>query len=769
MSRSEPNREEGVAHIDRNGTPQSIIEHLEGTSNFSSEFGMDIKMPKTCELLGLLHDIGKYSDSFFERIVYKKSEIVDHSTGGAQFIQEQVICEGKWGPIIKQILSLVIMSHHSGLIDIINPEGEDSYGSRIGDKIRSNYYEIVERIKPDLKGKLDTINSDDIRSEFEKVISKFPESKPFYYGLLSRDLLSCLVDADRLDTERFCSKDVFDSRNGQVIEWSKLIRNLEEYLSSKDTVSTLGSVRKNISEQCATSSERDTGVYSLNLPTGSGKTLASLRFAMNHAKVHNMKRVIYVAPYTSIIDQNVKVARSVLGEFEDILLEHHSNIIRDNDDEEEYGISVAADNWESQIIFTTMVQFLNTFFSSGTSSVRRMHNLSRSVLILDEIQSLPIKCISLFNNAVNFLTSVCGSTVVLCTATQPPLDDVKKPLIINGKDLVKLPADIEEVFKRVSVINMCEESLNEVQIAELIKSKTTEMKNVLFIANTKEGARSVFNSLKNFGIKAYHLSTNMCPAHRKKVIESTEKDIGKRKGIVCVSTQLIEAGVDLDFDVVIRSLAGLDSIIQSAGRCNRNGNMPELGEVMIVDFKERVQKLDDIVEGQRAAKRTLRDHSNDPIGEKAMNDFYRYYFESRKSEMDYMLGCDTTLYSMLDRNKTLISHYHLKNDSGPQHPMSQSFKTANKEFKVIDSDKVGVITEYGEGSKIADDIAKAITENDVYQKLKGLQRKGQNYSVELYDKKLRELIDRGLIREVVKDSGIYRMLGCYDESIGFTE
>jgi len=396
MIRCEPNREEGVAHTDGSSI-QTVYDHLSGTSEFSSEFGEDIGMPKTCELLGLLHDLGKYSDSFFDRIVHKSPELVDHSTGGAQFVQEYFTCGEMREQVIKQILSLTVMSHHSGLIDIIDLSGKDNYGARLSDRKRSNYDEIVKRIKPELRDRFDALNSGDVLTEFKKIVSKFPEKKPFYYGLLSRFLLSCLVDADRLDTEKFCSKDNFNTRQGQEVKWGDIVRKLDVHLSTKGASSALDVVRKSISEQCVGASGKSPGIYSLNLPTGSGKTLAGLRFALNHAEIHDMKRIIYVAPYTSIIDQNANVVRSVLGEFEGIILEHHSNITSgdDKDDDEASGLRITADNWDSQIIFTTMVQFLNTIFSSGTSSVRRMHNLSRSVIILDEIQSLPIKCVTL--------------------------------------------------------------------------------------------------------------------------------------------------------------------------------------------------------------------------------------------------------------------------------------------------------------------------------------------------------------------------------------
>ncbi|MDR2866238.1 MAG: CRISPR-associated helicase Cas3' [Methanomassiliicoccaceae archaeon] len=769
MVKEEPMIEGGIAHM-AEGSLQTVYDHLKGTAALSSDIGSKIGMAKTCEALGLTHDLGKLSSSFYKKILYGDREsTVDHSTFGAQFVKDTMTKNTDMDCLAEEAVSLVSMSHHSGLIDMITLDGKDEYGRRIDNRKRSNYDDIITRIEPNFRENLiNILNSGILQSEFENIIKIFPQEDCFNFGLLLRYLLSCLVDADRLNTEEFCSKDDYNKRCGyKYVDWSELVNKLDEYISSKCPTSRLDDVRNHISKQCKVSAERGNGIYSLNLPTGSGKTLASLRFALNHALINKMERIVYVVPYTSIIDQNANDIKDIFRELRDLVLEHHSNMAVDDRDENRSSLRFTVDNWDSQIIFTTMVQFLNTFFSGGTSTVRRMHNLTRSVIIFDEIQALPIKCINLFNCAVNFITRVCGATAVVCTATQPPLDEVKKQLFLDRTPLVELSPEMEEVFKRVIVKNMHKkDGWNAEQIAELITEKRDEGKSVLFIANTKRGARNVFSLL---GGDKFHLSTNMCPAHRKNVIDAVRKDLKDNKNTLCVSTQLIEAGVDMDFNVVIRAMAGLDSIAQSAGRCNRNGKMSEPGEVLIVNFiDERVQMLEDITKGRRAAESALQRNFSDPIGKEAMRWYYSSLFENRKHEMDYPFE-STTLINILSTNKQAVREYGRIEGRAPTYMIRQSFKTANDKFSVIDSNKIGVITEYGEGRKISEELEKMISGHTSRKnpEVRNMLREAQKYSVEVFENQLSELVKRGIVCEVAEGSGVYRMINSvYDEATG---
>ncbi|MGH2569316.1 MAG: CRISPR-associated helicase Cas3', partial [Bacteroidota bacterium] len=329
-----------------------------------------------------------------------------------------------------------------------------------------------------------------------------------------------------------------------------------------------------MSQQCFEYSSKSSGLYQLTVPTGGGKTLASLRFALHHASKHEMDRIFYVIPYTSIIDQNAEEVKKILedkdakGKFLGrVVLEHHSNL---TPDEETRRQNLLSENWDAPIVFTTQVQFLETLFGSGTQSARRMHQLANSVIIFDEVQTIPVRCVHMFNVALRFLVHNCGSTVVLCTATQPLLDKVEpaqRSLTIPPE--YRMMQNEKELFAKLKRVKVHDRrragGWSEEDVTELAGQELHKMGSVLIIVNTKNSARSLYQQLSARPTDTYHLSTNMCPAHRLGVLNAVKQRLSNKQPVVCVSTQLIEAGVDIDFGSVIRYLAGLDSITQAAG------------------------------------------------------------------------------------------------------------------------------------------------------------------------------------------------------------
>lgn len=354
------------------------------------------------------------------------------------------------------------------------------------------------------------------------------------------------------------------------IDWDLIISRYYEYVSKFNDFDKISSIRREVSKQCLDAASRNKGIYTLSVPTGGGKTLSSLRFGLEHLKHHSMERIIYIIPYTSIIDQNAKVIRDAIEKNvdENIVREYHSNIDLGNDiDDQNNTWQYYSDSWDSPIILTTMVQFLETLFSSGTKRTRRMHNLANAVLIFDEIQTLPIKTVHMFNEAINFLVKYCGSTAMLCTATQPLLGSgLDYNLEINSSSEVIQDVDaLSESLKRTDIEHLTTNAQwDEEDIVKLALDKIDEIDSLLIITNTKKMARNIYTLLCNKSLPdldLFHLSTNMCPAHRKKVLEEVINQVGKNK-LICVSTQLIEAGIDVDFDSVIRCMAGIDSIVQ---------------------------------------------------------------------------------------------------------------------------------------------------------------------------------------------------------------
>ena len=343
----------------------------------------------------------------------------------------------------------------------------------------------------------------------------------------------------------------------------------------------IDALRKQVSESCLSASERPKGVYLLTVPTGGGKTLASLRFALHHAAKWSMDRVIYVSPYTSIIDQNAKVVRDILEpdrtEFASVVLEHHSNLTPVH---QTWRSKILSENWDAPVVFTTAVQLLEGLFGSGTRAVRRMHQMARSVLIFDEIQTVPVRCVHLLNSALNFLVEQCGSTVVLCTATQPLLHEVdygKGALRLseNAEIMRDVPALFAQVRRYETYDRRRPGGWGHDEAAQLAIGETRSAGSCLVVVNTKREALSIFKECRSGAsdIAVSHLSTSMCPAHRMKVLDEIKDRLARGAPTICVSTQLIEAGVDISFGSAIRALAGLDSIAQAGGRCNRHGEM----------------------------------------------------------------------------------------------------------------------------------------------------------------------------------------------------
>ena len=799
---------------------QSLEQHLLGVADKSCLYAKKLNLENQGELTGLLHDLGKYSHAFQS---YIKSAVgllnqdedeefvdavglkgkIDHSTAGAQLIWQELSQQGQLGQIVGQILSLCIASHHSGLINCLSSDtkslGEDVFGRRMN-KVddRAHLQEarakadasILSRVK-ELTGKPDMLQA--MQVALAKIVRAAPikDDKSTVVqqqiGLLVRFLFSCLIDADRVDSADFESPKAAKLRaHGRYTEWSVLRDRLEEYLAGLKSSKPIDDLRCDISSHCLNAASRDKGIYTLTVPTGGGKTLASLRFALHHAKEHKMDRVIYVIPFTSIIDQNADVVRKILEpegtEQGSVVLEHHSNL---TPEEQSWRGKILAENWDAPVIYTTSVQLLETLFGAGTRGARRMHQLANAVLIFDEIQTLPVNCVHLFNNAINFMVDQCGSTVVLCTATQPLLDQVE-----SQKGALRIPAgnelmpDVKRLFdelKRVEVKNRHKPGgwSNE-EIAALALEETRRAGSCLVIVNTKNAAQTLYRLCKEQGdIPLYHLSTSMCPAHRKVILGDIRERLANNLPTLCFSTQLIEAGVDVDFGAVIRFTAGLDSIAQAAGRCNRNGR-PEMGHVHVINPKdEKLDMLQDIRIGRDKAERVLDEYEADPIkfgydpiGLEAMKRYYTYYFFDRKNEMDYpvsarTLGHDDTLLNLLSGNSIAASEYGNQTGQAPNIYLRQSFMAAAMAFKAIDAPTRGVIVQYGKaGQAIVAELCAAYLPDKEFDML----RRAQQFTVNVFPNVLERLTKASAVQEIQKGTGIlYLDYRYYSDELGLSE
>jgi CRISPR-associated endonuclease/helicase Cas3 len=766
--------------------------HSVETSLFAKKFAAKIELDLIGELLGLLHDLGKYS---FEFQCYIKSAVgllcpwdknyvdpkrykgkIDHSTAGAQWICRALRDEVKIGKLAAEIISLCVLSHHSGLIDVFDIAGEDKFSARLNKDFTSTHFcEVQEQIDHSISDRItELIKSEEKNDQLRKTASLIhgffsDPIRSFSKGLLVRFLFSCLVDADRLSTANFENPQDAQLRYlGNYPEWQKLIDCFEE--ASFEIRNEVDQRRCEISSSCKQRASDNQGLYYLTVPTGGGKTFSSRRFALHHAKQHKLDRIIYVIPYTSIIDQNAsKVAEIFDIISKEIVLEHHSNLVPEKDT---WRNRILSENWDAPIVFTTSVQLLETLFGGGTRSVRRMHQLAKSVIIFDEIQTLPIKTVHLFNNAIDFLTHLCSSTVVFCTATQPLLHgvDPSKGAVpySDAMEIVDYPP-LFAALKRV-VVEDCLQigGWTEDELMARVKLLLDDKGSVLVVTNTKSNAKRLYESFRGLSEYVFHLSTNMCPKHRKTILEQVIDclDPSKPKPVVCISTQLIEAGIDVDFGAVIRCLAGLDSIAQAAGRCNRNGRHQRLGIVQIVNLRdENLDKLPEIRIAQDVTRRILDEYKNTPeefnndiIGHKAMKRFYKYYFYRRAHEMSYPisrkeLGRDDDLLSLLSTNQQSVDEYKRKHGS-PSLYLRQSFKTAFEHFRVIDAPTEGIIVPYNEEAKSI--IAKLSAELPVKEE-SALLKAAQQYSVNTFPYMMEKLHKEKALFQTYKEGGIWHL------------
>ena len=780
---------------------QPLAEHLKSVSRLCSKFTNDIGCYDIGLLIGILHDIGKYGQEFQDYIlnsdISKKGKI-DHSTSGAQYAWNYYSEKGNIETKIAQIISIIIASHHNkGLINCITPDGYDNFCRRISlPDEKTHLNEVLGNIDPEIKLKLDRLlnNSNLISSLIGIIVRIYQYSGNtentiyhFHTGLLTRFLFSCLVDADRLDTANFeCPWKTSIRQNNEYVNWQILIDKLERQIKSFSCESDIDKIRNKIHRNCIKKSENPTGIFTLTSPTGSGKTLSFMGFALHHAKKYNMKRIIVVMPYTTIIEQNADVYRKIFEEnsYDNIVLEHHSNIVYENN-KDQWKKNILIDNWDSPIVLTTSVQLLECLFGGNNRNIRRMHQLANSIIIFDEIQCLPLKTVHLFNNAMNFLTEFCGSTFMLSTATQPLLDKVNKDKgCLTLKPENELIEDTNKTFsklRRVEIVNKIKTDgyWSDEEAIDLAEDKLIKNNGKgLIIVNTKPKARSLYEESKRLDVAhLYHLSANMCPIHRSFMINDIRERLKQNASVLCITTQLIEAGVDIDFpDGGIRSNAGLPSLGQGSGRCNREGSR-ETTKLFVINLNENLQNLLDIRIGAAVTERLFREFEANPelfdydlLSPKSMERYFKYYFHERADEMSYPItgNGNDTLLNMLSSNSVAYNEYkriNKNNNSGSF--LRQSFTAVGENFNVIGGGTHGIIAPYKEqGRTLIKEICKSKNIEEEYKLLKQAQR----YSINIYTQMIDRYIEEDIIYESHPESGVFCLREeYYNDEYGLSE
>ena len=828
-----------IAHIRKSDQkPQPLQTHLTEAAAIAKLLATKLNLEQAGELLGLMHDFGKYSQ-IFQNYIRRVNNIGfnfdqddedsfkggDHSTAGAQWVYRKLRKFGAAqgiGELFGQMLGLCIASHHGeGLIDCLDGEGNPKWIERFNKTDELTHLAECERNADEvIRQKAHELAGENlIRSLLKAVKPIISDStinekiKEFYLGCLTRFLFSCLIDADRInssDFEREAQKEV--RRLAEKPDWQSAIDKLEVKLAGfenrpAEEIKPIDEIRRKISDDCLKRASDSQGIYTLTVPTGGGKTLASLRYALHHAQKHNLDRIIYIIPYTSIIDQNAEEVRKIYcldlkeddnGEFhscrecsecEKWVLEHHSNL---EPEKQSWQDKLLSENWDKPIVFTTMVQFLDAWFGGGTRGARHIHPMTNAVLIFDEIQTLPVKCVHLFCNVLNWLTTFGKSTAILCTATQPLLGESglqnfpeDKRGSITARGLLRLPENAEIMGKHQDLDKLFEE-LSRVEIrfnekaggwnvdeagAFLLEQFATTP-SCLFIVNTKKWAQELYQYCQRQNVPPevlFHLSTNQCAAHRKAIFDTIKARLEKKQPVICISTQLIEAGVDISMACVIRALGGLDSIAQAAGRCNRHKEVDK-GLVYVLNLQEQdfTRILPDIQAGKTHAERVFRDFAGqDILQPAAMELYFEYYFYQRSDEMAYSIKNSAT-GSLLDwLSDNALNPYGEKNNkrSKPLPLLMQSFKSAGRAFQAIDAPTHAVIVPYGEGAEL---IAKLCGEWDPKEMHRTLQ-KAQRYSVNVFPNVWGKLQKENALHETIEGSGIYYLKGRpYNDDFGLS-
>ena len=792
-----------IAHVRKaDGQPQFLQTHLTKTAEIAKSLASKLDLDQAGELLGLMHDFGKYSRKF-QKYLHDETGLfnpdlddeestpngskVDHSTAGAQWVYRELRKFGAAqgiGELFGQMLGLCIASHHGeGLIDCLDGEGNPKWIERFNKtdelthlaECEQNADEVVQQKAHELAGE-NLIRS--LLNAVKPILSNQTinnKIKEFYLGCMTRFVFSCLIDADRInssDFEREAQKEV--RRLTEKPDWQSAIDKLETHLASFENRYPIDEIRRKIPDDCLKRAADSQGIYTLTVPTGGGKTLASLRYALHHAQKHYLDRIIYIIPYTSIIDQNAQAVREILGE--DWVLEHHSNL---EPEKQSWQDKLLSENWDKPIVFTTMVQFLDAWFGGGTRGTRHIHPMTNSVLIFDEIQTLPVKCVHLFCNVLNWLTTFGKSTTVLCTATQPLLGESGLQNFPEGKresiaarGLLRLPENAEimgkhqDLDKLFADLSRVEIRFNEkaggwnVEEAGVFLLEQFQMApSCLFIVNTKKWAQELYQYCQRQNVPPealFHLSTNQCAAHRKAIFDTIKARLKNKEPIICISTQLIETGVDISMACVIRALGGLDSIAQAAGRCNRHGEKKGKGQVWVLNLQEQdfTRILPDIQAGKTHAERVFRDFAGqDILQPAAMKRYFEYYFYQRSDEMAYSIKNSAT-GSLLDwLSDNALNPYGEKNNkrSKPLPLLMQSFKSAGRAFQAIDAPTHAVIVPYGEGAEL---IAKLCGEWNPQEMHRTLQ-KAQRYSVNVFPNVWDKLQKENALHETIEGSGIY--------------
>ena len=700
---------------------QSNEEHLEGVAKLAESFSSEFGMGSWGRVLGLLHDKGKEQKSFQEYIMKNSGFRPELRVSGEHYhaFVGGLLAKSLYGKSAESLLCNQIISHHSGLHD---------------------YCDIEETLKKD------------IPSDVNGSVEKIPLNRPSFslstmkgckdmtpdVNHLSRMLFSCLVDADYLDTEMFMDEESARKRMNDI-KLGSLLPLLEAYIDNLQrgsAMSEVNAIRRQVQERCISMSEMEKGFYSLTVPTGGGKTLSSLVWALRHAIHNGMKRIIIAIPYTSIIVQTASILKQIFGE--EAVLEHHSNFDPQSltSKDMQHKAKLATENWDYPIVVTTNVQLFESMFSNKPSDCRKLHNITNSVIILDEVQTLPTDFLQPIVDALKSYQLMFGISVLFTTASQPVLSG-----LIEGCNPKAAFQGIDHITEIIPKEYALHDKLRRVYLEiddtgstyDEIAERLSRHDRVLCIVNTRNDAKEIYERLPKEGL-TIHLSRMMCPRHVAKAIQEIKQALSDNSETVIrvVATQLIEAGVDIDFPVVYRQEAGLDSILQAAGRCNREGKLDMATTYVFSIAKEHI--LHGSIKDANNARLNMT-NVDDWFAPEAMTEYFRQLY-CRKETFDKK-DIKTLLYK----------------------PKEMCFEEASKVFRLIEETGKTVVVNRGDSMEL---VERMKSDGISYSLMKQLSQ----YCVNIHDRDFQKLKSYGAIEEVIDGINVVNDRAQYDENIG---
>jgi len=708
-----------------------LDDHLLDVAELAANFASAFNSQDWARLSGLWHDLGKFREKFQQYIktvsgydadahIEGMPGRVDHSTAGAIHAIEKLGPQGR-------ILAYLIAGHHAGLPDWNSFEsGQSSLLQRVEDGKKKGYLQEALLAAPATS-----------ILEQPRPVSLPPQGS---LALWIRLLFSCLVDADFLDTEKFMD----EGKHGRRANYPflpKLVAEFDRHMTGKAAKASdtpVNRIRAEVLRQCRDKAAEPSGLFSLTVPTGGGKTLSSMAFALNHAMHHGKGRVIYVIPYTSILEQTANEFRKIFGN--ENVIEHHSNLDPDKEDSRS---RLATENWDAPIVVTTNVQFFESLFAAKTSRCRKLHNIVNSVVVLDEAQLLPPEFLAPILHVMQDLSHNYKVSFVLPTATQPAFSP--RPKFAGLKDVSELmdnPGQLYANLKRVEAELPAD--FNAARTWESIAEDLQQYDSILCIVNSRKDCRELHALMQKDTI---HLSALMCGQHRSKVITDIKQRLKDGIPTRVISTQLVEAGVDIDFPMVYRALAGLDAVAQAAGRCNREGALPGMGKVVVfVPPKPAAPGL--LRKAQQSGQEIMRLTEGDPLTRERFEAYFRHYYASLNS-LD-----EADIIGLLDMN-----------NQAEARKAEFNFRTAAKKFRLIKEEgQTAIIVRYGGSPSLI--AALEASQNMEPHQRRGILRRLQRYTVNIREQECKQLLASSDIREIFPGTYVQHSDTLYHPQLG---